>query len=100
MQLHRNPYIESSLANYFSVEVGYSEQEAIEQLSAALGRSEEFRLGLQAELKAAFLNQDVHWSELLSEYEVCHGYSELQARELVRVYLWQPAFAGGWQCDA
>jgi hypothetical protein len=99
MQLHRYTYIESSLASYFSVEVGHSEQEAVKRLSAALAESAEFRRSLQSELKAAFLDQDFLWSELLSEYEVCPGLNEQQARELVHTYLWHPAFAGELQSD-
>lgn len=81
MALHRFPYIESSLAGYFSVNVGHSESGSIAQFRQNLDNLK-FRSGIERELRAAFSEPAVSWLELFQEYEVANVSTEEEARQL------------------
>jgi hypothetical protein len=94
MEPHQFPYIETTLANYFGVNVGYSETEAIAKLRSHLS-NDSFRVGLRDELVSAFADTNVSWREILSFYEVAYVSTEQEAVSIVRRYLWVPAFSVG-----
>jgi len=86
------PLIGSVLAGMFSSSVGYSEEQALAALSRDLRTIENFRTGFQEELRRAFHDNTLSWSELLEEHDVAFFEDEAAAKRYAQKMLWDPTF--------
>lgn len=86
-------YIESVLANIFNVSVGYTEEEAIDELKKDLASNDIFNDGIKSELKQSLSDSSISWLHLCSQYNVCQADNEADAKLYIKKILWDVVFA-------
>jgi hypothetical protein len=83
----RYDYIDHVLANYFAVDIGYSEQEAIDVLRQDMAASPELAVGLRRDAQNALLDDSFSWLEAFAKYDVVTIDGESEARQYARELL-------------
>lgn len=81
-------YIHHVLANYLTINVEYSEEEAISVLRKDLKNSITLSGELKAELETAFADKNFSWKDTFNEYDVFFAKSEEEANTYARKVLW------------
>lgn len=74
-------HIDYILANYFSAEIGHSEQEALDCLRQEVGHGTTIWKELHLQLERAFAEPEFSWKSALSRNNVCHLADEDSARK-------------------
>jgi hypothetical protein len=87
-------YIGYALANYHSVYLGNSEEEAISELQADLAGNEVLSNGLRKDMENALQDSNYSWKAVLEESNVFWADSENVARSYAKHILWDALFEG------
>ena len=80
-------YINHVLANYFSANLGQTEEESISALQKHLECSLEFTHRLRCELQQALNDMNFSWKDSLAEHDVLFSDNENDAREYAKKLL-------------
>lgn len=83
--------IESVLGGIYGAQIGLTDEEAVSELQKSL-QKDEFRVGIESELKKAFSDTSISWQSKLDECEVGYFDTEDEAREFVTEFLWDVVF--------
>jgi len=85
------PLIGSVLGGIYSANVGYSDEEAKNELKKDL-KHPPFKEKFMNELRQAFTDSSLSWANMFDEFEVMHIESEEEAKDIAKKYLWDITF--------
>jgi len=85
--------IDYFLSNYMDVNIGYSEEEFIEELKEEL-LDKEFRTSIKIDLKNASLDKDFSWKTVFEEFNVRGFDSDEVATDYAKKMLYELVFPG------
>lgn len=86
------PELEHMVANYLDVSVGYSEEDAIENIRKVLKTNVILRKACRDQLTRALEDTSFSWKKLFDKYEAFEAESEADARSYAREILWAAIF--------
>lgn len=86
-------YLTHALANYFSCDHGFSEEEAIQTLRGHLNSSSTYADNLRNDVSRALEDRQFSWQSALHEANVIDIQSEDEARSYGKEILWDALFA-------
>lgn len=83
--------IQSVLGGIYGAQIGLNDDEAIAAFKMDL-QQQEFRKGIEKELKQAFSDPSISWVKLMDECEVAYFDTEEEAKSVAKELLWDVVF--------